>query len=757
MHAPLRLLSWLLLAVLLGSCDADDAILGDPVPNAAPQTRITSTPITPERTSPRVTFYWTGEDPDGEIVGFEWRISSNGRDGVLDIEDTLEAYLPWTFTTARDSTFEVTADLDSFEIDLENPDLQPREIRYWQSHTFQVRAVDEDGRRDPSPAQVSFTATTLAPNVFIDLPTLRSSGSCAAAARVLTFGWRVTDPDAGGLEPKAIRTLLIPLETDSGDCFSRIRFETESPIRGDDPSWGPWIPWSDPASRTITYPRQDVDAKLVFAVQAMDAAGAVTPTFEWERNVRHIEIGQGQLPILRVNEPILGERGFIGRNGFYSYEIYGGQELRFRWEGDASHYAGVIEAYRYGWDLADPDNPNDPGWAVPWGNGPTYIAAPPRSYAAGSPNLIIQCRDNQGQVARGFFQFNVVSIPDRADQRPLLVVDDFPEGPGTAQRALDLLGDRRWQEVFEGRLEGFAPIDILDAEESPERVTLRELARYRSVIWFTSPSSETFFRQNIAPLSDDRINWLDIYQRRAGNVMMVGPGAAFNTIGRGGFSGWKYPIAFDTPQGGQLGFGTTVDELGNRINAGTLEWPYSAWCVELIDKVRPGINSVFGESSGNVRRTRNCDVLHTARVADQLRLDYPSAVADVVDLTPTHDRLSLEPLFKFESEEFYNVNVTSRNLEIIPRDCQTPMFVHRALRDEGAQIGSLQDCRPPNQDESPLDGVPIALLSRVYGDTKPLRGSEDILWGFHPWAFRAEEVQRALLWIAASRWELRVR
>jgi len=753
---PTHLLPVLLLAAL-AACDAEDALIGEAVPNAPPDTEITSTPITPERTSPSVTFYWTGSDPDGEVVGFEWRISSNGRDGVLDVEDTLEANLPWHYTTARDSTFEVSADLDSLEVDLDNPDLEPREIRYWQSHTIQIRAVDEDGRRDPSPAQVSFTATTLAPTVFIDVPTLRSSGSCAAAARVLTFGWRITDPDGAGRPPKAVRTLLLPLETDAGDCFSRIRFETESPIRGDDPAWSPWVPWDDPASRSITYPRQDVDAKLIFAVQAMDHAGAVTPTFEWERNVRHIEVGQGQLPILRVNEPVLGERGFVGRNGFFTYEIYGGQDLQFTWEGDASHYAGVIEAYRYGWDLADPDNPNDPGGAAPWGNGPGYLAAPPRSYVAGSPNLIIQCRDNQGQVARGFYQFTVISIPDRADQRPLLVVDDFPEGPGQAQQALDRLGDFRWQSMFEGRLEGFAPVDIVDAVESPERVNLRELARYQSVIWFTSPSSETFFRQNIAPLSDDVINWLDIYQRRAGNLMLVGPGSAFNTVSRGGFGGWKYPIVFDVPAGGQLGFGTTYDDSGDLINAGTLEWPYFAWCLELVDKVRPGINSVFGESSGNVRRTRNCDVLHTARVADQLLADYPSAFGRVVDLAPTGDRLALQPLFKLESEELYNVNVTSRRLDLTLRDCQTPMFVHRALRDEGAQIGSLEDCRPPNWPVSPLDGVPNAILSRAYADTKPLRGSEDVLWGFHPWAFDAQDVQQALLWIASTRWELRVR
>jgi hypothetical protein len=42
-----------------------------------------------------VSFFWTGFDPDGSIDGFQWRISDNGEDGVVDVADTLSHVLPW--------------------------------------------------------------------------------------------------------------------------------------------------------------------------------------------------------------------------------------------------------------------------------------------------------------------------------------------------------------------------------------------------------------------------------------------------------------------------------------------------------------------------------------------------------------------------------------------------------------------------------------------------------------------------------------
>ena len=156
-------------AVFLAAC-GDGPINGEFVPNSPPDTDVSATPPVLSAAGFEVSFNWTGADPDGEIIGFEWRISNNGEDGIVDVVDTLETFLPWQFTTVTDSTFLVDADLDSFPPDVTDPRQGASNYRYWQTHTFYIRAIDEKGYRDPSPAHVSFTATTLAPTVQITLP-----------------------------------------------------------------------------------------------------------------------------------------------------------------------------------------------------------------------------------------------------------------------------------------------------------------------------------------------------------------------------------------------------------------------------------------------------------------------------------------------------------------------------------------------------------------------------------------------------------
>ncbi|MEN8006208.1 MAG: hypothetical protein ABFS42_04295 [Candidatus Krumholzibacteriota bacterium] len=44
--------------------------------------------------------------------------------------------------------------------------------------------------------------------------------------------------------------------------------------------------------------------------------------------------------------------------------------IGFSWLGNADPYGGTIAGYRFGWDIMDPGDPNDPGWASadfgPW-------------------------------------------------------------------------------------------------------------------------------------------------------------------------------------------------------------------------------------------------------------------------------------------------------------------------------------------------------------------------------------------------------
>ena len=110
--------------------------------NFAPDTRLTSAPGPYSQTNYRIHMYWDGIDPDGFVVAyhFAW-------------DDTVPPYgapnSPWRLTTNSDTLFKALID----------------SIGETRRHTFYVRAIDNEGKLDPSPARVRFDAWTVAPHI----------------------------------------------------------------------------------------------------------------------------------------------------------------------------------------------------------------------------------------------------------------------------------------------------------------------------------------------------------------------------------------------------------------------------------------------------------------------------------------------------------------------------------------------------------------------------------------------------------------
>jgi hypothetical protein len=746
-------------SLLAAGCGGDSTFMGTVVPDAAPDSRVTGTPPVLAQTEFTVHFFWTGSDRDGWIDHFQWRISNNGRDGKVDVTDTLG--LRWHRTAVTDSVFVVQADLDSFSIDVADPRQDPHSYRAWQTHTFFLRAVDNDGVGDPTPATVSFTATTLTPIIAIDIPAAQTTTSCVSAARVLTFGWTGQDPDAANLEPASVRYLLYEVP----GCYTRTQYERENPLASvPDALWSPWIPYraAQDSGRIVTLRRQDLLRSFFFAVQAKDVAGAVTPTLEWGENVRHVQIADGNRPLLTVSEPFLGTFDFSGPGTIQSFEIVSGQPLQFSWTAGASSYAGIVEAFRYGWEVQDYNDSNDPGWAVGWGLGELYRRANPRSFGQGTPNFVVQVRDNSGTVTRAIFQFDVIQVARRDEQRDLLLVQDWPRGNTALESNLERKWDDRWNSLLLGRVTNFdRGTDVLDTHDDPTGFTFRRLNNYKGVIYFNKGSDfKTQFHELLAPLSTTatRYNWFEVYQARVGNVLFCGPQSMNGTIE---FNPpvWRLPVVFNVPDGGDLGFGTALSVDGSTFNRGTLRYPYTAWCLEAIDSVRPAPGQIFGELIGAGRlRTRECDAMVRAVVDDDFLNAYPSARGEVNDLRPTSERDAqfgqTIAYYQFDREEFYNANVTRRDVSLSVRSCQQTMYRLRARREEGWVDRPDSLCFPEHRLVSSLDHAPVAIASTVYAQTKQLPGAEDYLWGFHPLAFDLGDLRSALLWILRERWHL---
>jgi len=131
----------------------------------APNTSLTVDNIEVEegnRLSSRVNISWWGDDPDGYIEGYEYAIT-----------DTSEG--SWRFTTRTDSVFILPISPGE---DIDNV-------------LFAVRAIDNEGEKDPDPASIEFPLKNS--NPVTELNTLELPPDTTYS--IASFGWSISDPD----------------------------------------------------------------------------------------------------------------------------------------------------------------------------------------------------------------------------------------------------------------------------------------------------------------------------------------------------------------------------------------------------------------------------------------------------------------------------------------------------------------------------------------------------------------------------------
>jgi hypothetical protein len=158
------------LAVLvIAGCGSRKSTFG---PNQPPETSVyVQGPVDP--VNHRVHIYWFGSDPDGDVVAYHMRFVPTL--GVSDPPwDTVWCALPGRCT---DSVFTVLTG-DSSLINTR----------------FEIRAMDDDGAVDPSPAVQSFQLTNQPPLVFLTAPYEIRDSTYAS----VTVSWDVRDLDGGG-------------------------------------------------------------------------------------------------------------------------------------------------------------------------------------------------------------------------------------------------------------------------------------------------------------------------------------------------------------------------------------------------------------------------------------------------------------------------------------------------------------------------------------------------------------------------------
>lgn len=125
------LLLILIAGLLTPGCREDTSLPIDR--NHPPETILTGAPGDSQTSFYRVHLYWNGSDPDGEVVGYEWAITESLPDPET---------IVYRLTARTDSVF----------------NLQVEPNREVLAHRFYVRAVDNEGKRDETPAYTFFAA-----------------------------------------------------------------------------------------------------------------------------------------------------------------------------------------------------------------------------------------------------------------------------------------------------------------------------------------------------------------------------------------------------------------------------------------------------------------------------------------------------------------------------------------------------------------------------------------------------------------------
>ncbi|MBD3222874.1 hypothetical protein GF314_16725 [bacterium] len=722
--------------MLAGGCGPDTDLTGTPIPNSLPNTRVTARPPELIETGFVVEFYWTAVDPDGRIAGYQWKMSDNGTDGIS-VQDTLtfdpatgDTLNPWNTSLSTDSTFVVTADIPDFPGDVEGVD------RSYQTHTFFVRAIDEDGGVDPTPAFVSFTSTTLLPTVRLTGPTsIPGQVEAARMPSTVTFLFEGADPDFETGLPTEVRYLWKRAVLPNGEyADTRIEFENniDDLVAFEDSAWSPWIRYeTDDELRRISLPdqpqydSQDRRIMYLFAMQARDTAGAVSIDRSYSQQVGNVSITQGLAPSLQVFETFLGAFTGSGPNVEARRDIAAGQELNFAWTADASGYAGVVESYRYGWDLADVNDPNDPNWALPPGNSTQHRRAENFSFDSGVHTLTIEVRDNSQQLTRMNITLSVVPVPDPANQLPMLLVDDVNDrnssswtGENGDPLDRDDFRDLFWRETLGGP-GGVAGWDSLahtiDSED--QTITYRDAVRYRAITWAgrwaASPNTAiaSLFRpaegnQNVNDV--DKYVWMVPYQETVGNLFYASSRAMINYLAE---SAYELPIVFESREGNRRtgyesvgndipvrrGFGYRELPSGEEVQVGLSRYPFATVGVSVVDVMSPSA-SYYEYGNGrlvNRRRKGTCVGLKGLAIDADFRADYMpggGVFADTIWTDETvdwndplfpDDRDVLQKSYIWGEDEFYNADIVSRNtpwtlqmceVDGVEVECIEPMF-----------------------------------------------------------------------------------
>lgn len=596
---PIRLIrvglaaAGLLVASLLTGCASKD-IVGALAPNERPSLELTQAPVNTDGEY----FYayrinWSGYDPDGQVLYYEYAIDPPTTLQAAAGQETL-----WVRTDRQEQVF-------FFRASIPDPTGTVADTAR-DFHVFVIRAVDNSNDPETMRSPVksrAFYSYTVAPTVQIlrPIPSRLLQPLVTPAVRIT---WQGVDPD-GQFTQKPVKykyKLFNPgdvpsIQTFIADPDSLRRYYGPSQFAG----------WDSTSAETTTvqFTNLTPGQQYLFVLVGFDEAGSFSPEFNLDTSMLLFNVGFANTngPRFTVFNPFFFYQYPSGgyttdEQAVIKIEAPAGVPFDCAWFADPPA-GSIIEWYRWALDLEDltdetPRTSELNDWYHWSQKSPTANSCRVGPFAAGEIHqLYIEAQDNNGLRSLAIVRATFVGAPR---SRRLLIVDDTrlasdqffntqdPAGTrclrnytGTWPSAAELdtflyaRGNVMWRGLAAncpvnppspvlstpGVFAGYE-FDTLGTRQGFEQVSnatpLRDLGQYEHIIWmvdgqgaqYSEPLSSTRPMTALRFMSQiGRANTLAAYATLGGKIWMLG-----------GASGYASLIGFNRTTNDQGLFGT---------------------------------------------------------------------------------------------------------------------------------------------------------------------------------------------------------